>query len=97
MRLHWLVARPQVSPVLGVVVRIDHCEYCMLHVSVLQIAGHVEKIEFHRLPIGRHSANHARPIIRITIVGQQQRFSVDQNMVMGSSGLPAPVASCMSV
>ena len=82
---------------LGVMVRVDLGEPGMVHVSVLGAAGYVEKIKFHGLAVRVHLAGHARPIARITIMGQHQAISVEIDHVIGSSGLPAAVISCMNM
>ena len=48
---HGLVSRPKISPLLDVMIGVDHGELCVLHVTVLQIAAHVEKIELDRLAV----------------------------------------------
>ena len=52
VRAHRLIAWLHISPVLGVMVRVDDGERRMVHVAVLRAAGDVEKVEFHRLAIG---------------------------------------------
>jgi hypothetical protein len=70
--MFWLVAGEHVSPVLGVMVRIDYGERSMVHVSRLRATGDVEKIEFHGFAIRRDFTNHAWPISGVTIMGQEQ-------------------------
>ena len=68
---------------------VDDGEYCMLHVSVLLITRNVQKIEFQCLSVRRHLAYHTRPIIRVTIMCQQQTISVHNehgDRIVGSSG-----------
>src|SRR5438876_10451240 len=73
---HWLSPGKCVSKGLGVMVDVDHGEHHMVHHPSIRAAGDVEEIEFHRLAIRRNLAYHARPISRITIMGQEQAISV---------------------
>jgi hypothetical protein len=38
--------------VFSVMVGVDHCDQCMMHVSFLRTAGNVKKVEFQCLSIG---------------------------------------------
>src|SRR5436305_10696654 len=63
-------------PILGVMIGVNHGEYCMVHVSVFGIAGNIEELEFHCLPVGRHLAGHPRAISCVAIMSQQQTVPV---------------------
>src|SRR2546422_9222898 len=49
--VHWLVPRHHISPVFGVVVRVNQGEHGVVHVSALRAPGNIDKIEFHGLAV----------------------------------------------
>src|SRR3989449_2400071 len=60
VRMHRLVPWHHVSPVLGVMVTVNHGEHGVVHVSALRATGNIDKIEFYRLSVRRGPWYHSR-------------------------------------
>src|SRR4029077_13652039 len=89
VRADRLLPRLHVSPILSVMVGVNHREDSMMHVSILRATGDVQKLEFYSFSIRRLFTHHARPVACVTIVRQEQAIPVyikHGDRIIGSTG-----------
>src|SRR5262249_32894964 len=77
------------GPLFYMVVRIDKCEFCMMHVLMQVISGDVDELELQSLAVRRDLTLHAGTVPCVAIMCQEQPPFVQvehRDRIVGTSG-----------